>query len=114
MRILLLTPNFGFGGAEKVFADHAVLLSEAGYEVKECVFNDTDKARVYDTGNDYFSLNVSGGGNSFSKVINFFKRIIRLNDINRRFKPDVVISHLEGADYINLLSKKRSKRMPRG
>lgn len=111
VRVLLLTPNFGFGGAEKVFADHSILLREAGCEVKECVFNDTDKTRVYETGNEYFTLNVSGGGNKIDKILNFFRRIHRLNKVVRDFQPQVVISHLEGADYINLLSKKRCKRV---
>lgn len=103
IRVLFLIPNYGFGGAQKVLADHSLLL-DGKAEVLEAVFNDWDEKRVYETGHPYKSLGVSGGGNPIARIGNFLRRISRLKALKREFRPDVTISHLEGADYISLLS----------
>ncbi|UOQ76181.1 glycosyltransferase [Hymenobacter sp. 5516J-16] len=43
------------------------------------------------------------------KVSNFFKRVSQLKQLKQRLGTDICISHLEGADYVNLLSKGREK-----
>ncbi|MFC7670061.1 hypothetical protein ACFQT0_23840 [Hymenobacter humi] len=39
-----------------------------------------------------------------AKLQNFQRRISGLRQLRERLRPAVVISHLEGADYVNLLS----------
>lgn len=106
-RLLLIIPNRGLGGAQRVFHDHSVELSKH-YQVTEVVFNEDD-ADLYPSGNPVVSLGVPGGGNPLTKAQNFWQRVQRLRALKKELACDVAISHLEGADYINLLSKGREK-----
>ncbi|AYA37188.1 glycosyltransferase [Hymenobacter oligotrophus] len=108
-RILLLIPNLGLGGAQRVFRDQAQALAEP-FEVTECVFN-LDQAHDYHTTNQLVSLDVAGGGSSVQKLRNFAARCSKLRDIKRRQRIAVSISHLEGADYANVLSGAGEKRI---
>ena len=101
-KILLLIPNLGLGGAQRVFHDHSVELAKH-YAITEAVFN-LDGGDLYPSGNPVVSLDVSGGGGALAKLQNFRRRISGLRQLRERLRPAVVISHLEGADYVNLLS----------
>lgn len=105
--VLLLIPNLGLGGAQRVFNDHSTELAKQ-YHITGAVFNlgGDDK---YENQNDVINLNVDGGGSSFHKLQNFYHRIIRLRNIKLQQSVEVCISHLEGADYVNLLSKGKEK-----
>lgn len=106
-KLLLLIPNLGLGGAQRVFHDHSVELAKH-YDVTEAVFN-TDGGNIYPSGNEMLSLNVAGGGNPAEKIRNFGRRISRLRALKQRLATTVCVSHLEGADYVNLLSKGTEK-----
>lgn len=108
--VLMLITNYGFGGAQKVFADHSILF-EGKAVVEECVFNDWDQKRVNNTPNSYKSLDVAGGGMILKRTYHFFLRIHRFRKLKKKFKPDITISHLEGADYVNLLSGGNDKKI---
>ena len=101
-KILLLIPNLGLGGAQRVFHDHSVELAKH-YAITEVVFN-LEGGDLYPSGNPVVSLDVSGGGGALAKLQNFRRRIGGLRQFRERLRPAVVISHLEGADYVNLLS----------
>lgn len=101
--LLLLIPNLGLGGAQRVFHDHSVEFAKR-YAVTEAVFN-LDGGNMYPSGNEMVSLDVAGGGSPADKIRNFGRRISRLRALKQQRRSDICISHLEGADYINLLSK---------
>ncbi|TYZ11918.1 glycosyltransferase [Hymenobacter lutimineralis] len=101
--ILLLIPNFGFGGAQQVFHDHSVELAKQ-FQVTECVFN-LDQADAYPSGNPVINLDVPGHGSTLDKIKHFVQRCTRLRFHKKRLNTQVCISHLEGADYVNLLSR---------
>ncbi|HEX8349550.1 MAG TPA: glycosyltransferase [Hymenobacter sp.] len=103
LRLLLLIPNLGMGGAQRVFHDHSVELAKQ-YAVTEAVFNE-EGGNIYPSGNELISLDVVGGGSPLDKIRNFGRRITRLRQLKQQLSTDVCISHLEGADYVNLLSK---------
>ena len=105
--ILLLIPNLGFGGAQRVFHDHSVELAK-NYNVTEVVFN-LDGGNMYPSQNELVSLEVAGGGNFLNKMRNMWSRIMLLKAVKHRLRIDVSISHLEGADYVNLLSNGTEK-----
>ncbi|NVO85930.1 glycosyltransferase [Hymenobacter terrestris] len=105
--LLLLISNLGLGGAQRVFHDHSVELAKH-YTVTEAVFN-LDGGDMYPSGNEVRSLEVAGGGSPVEKIRNFGRRIGRLRALKRRLSTDVCVSHLEGADYVNLLSKGSEK-----
>jgi glycosyltransferase involved in cell wall biosynthesis len=105
--VLLLIPNLGLGGAQRVFHDHSVELAKH-YSVAEAVFN-LDGGNLFPSENPVHSLEVPGGGSPLDKLRNFWQRIERLRVLKRKLCVGVCISHLEGADYVNLLSKGSEK-----
>ncbi|MBH8567827.1 glycosyltransferase [Microvirga sp. STS02] len=106
-RLLIVIPNRGMGGAQRAFHDHSVELGKY-YQVTEVIFNE-DEADMYPSGNPVRSLGVPGGGSPLAKIQNFWQRVTRLRELKKELNCDVSVSHLEGADYINLLSKGREK-----
>lgn len=107
-KIMLLIPNFGFGGAQQVFHDHSVEFTRLGYDVTECVFN-LDQADAYPSGNPVVNLDVPGHGSTVDKLRNFWQRCTRAKSAKQAHRVDVCISHLEGGDYVNLLSQAGEK-----
>jgi len=106
-KLLMVIPNLGLGGAQRAFHDHSVELSKY-YDVTEAVFN-LDEPNIYPSGNSLENLDVPGGGNALDKAKNFMSRITRLRALKQQLRADVCVSHLEGADYVNLLSKGQEK-----
>lgn len=101
-RILLLIPNLGAGGAQAVLRRQLEVLAESR-TVFVCVFN-TDGLIDADSTITLHSLDVSGARNPMLKLLNFYRRIMRLRKLKRQLNITVSISHLEGADYVNILS----------
>ncbi|NML68069.1 glycosyltransferase [Hymenobacter sp. RP-2-7] len=106
-KLLMVIPNLGLGGAQRAFHDHSVELQKR-YDVTEAVFN-LDEPNIYPSGNPLENMEVAGGGNTLDKASNFWKRVRRLRALKQKTQADVCISHLEGADYVNLLSKDKEK-----
>lgn len=105
--LLMIIPNRGLGGAQRAFHDHGVALREY-YDVTEVIFNE-DEPDLYPSGNPVRSLGVAGGGSVLDKLRNFYQRVARLRALKKELHCDVAVSHLEGADYVNLLSKGKEK-----
>ena len=106
-RILLVIPNLGFGGAQRVFSDISNELGKL-YEVYECTFN-LNQENQYPTNNELISLNVQGGDGLLLKTICFINRCIALKKIKKQYRIDCTVSHLAGANYVNILSRHRDK-----
>jgi len=100
--VLMIIPNYGFGGAQRVFSQLTNSLSDQ-YSLIEVVFN-TDETDVYHGQGEKISLNIWGGTNLFTKGVNFLRRCWKLNKLKRKYQSEVTISHLEGANYVNMLS----------
>jgi glycosyltransferase involved in cell wall biosynthesis len=105
--ILLLIPNLGFGGAQRCFSKLTEELAKKN-KVIVCAFNN-DEEIYYPIGGELKFLDVSGGTSLISKVLAFYKRVSTLKKIKRDNKIDISISYLEGANYINILTKGREK-----
>lgn len=106
-KILILIPNLGRGGAQRIFHQQLRFLS-AEYTVVGCVFN-FDGAFPEDHLPDILSLNIPAGKNILEKIFFFWKRVQAVNRIKKNQQIAISISHLEGADYVNLLSGKYEK-----
>jgi glycosyltransferase involved in cell wall biosynthesis len=102
-KVLIIIPNLGKGGAQRVFHQQLSFLSTAA-DVTGCVFN-WDGAFESDKLNNIISLEVPGGRTMFSKIHCFWKRCVELRQIKKKYGIQVSISHLEGADYVNILSR---------
>ncbi|MEO6580152.1 MAG: glycosyltransferase [Sphingomicrobium sp.] len=105
----MLIPNLGFGGAQRVFHDHGLLLATR-HDVAEVVFN-LDDGHVFPSGNEIVSLDVPGGGGPTAKLAHIVQRVRRLTALKRSRRPSLTISHLEGADYVNLLARGPGKTL---
>lgn len=108
-KILLLIPNLNLGGAQRVFQQHGIALAKH-YEVREAVFS-MAHGHAYPSGNPVIELGVGGGGGILTKLRNFWRRVTQLRALKQSFRPDVVISHLEGADFVNLLTGGPGRRI---
>lgn len=100
--LLLLIPNLGAGGAQKVFREQ-VKFYRQHFEVTACVFN-LEGSFETDRELNVISLDVPGGNNPVSKTWFFVQRILKLRKLKRKLNIKISISHLEGADYVNILS----------
>ena len=108
-KILMLITNLTFGGAQRVFHDHNQLLSSR-FDVRDAVFNLAD-GQAFATPQPVIDLAVTGGGSWLNRIANFARRVRRLSAIKRSLRPALTISHLEGADYVNILSNGGGKRL---
>ena len=106
-KILILIPNLGRGGAQQVFRQQLKFLS-THFVTTGCVFN-WNGAFPEDRSLNVKSLDVPAGNNFFTKAMFFWLRVWRLRKIKLENAVSLSISHLEGADYVNILSRGREK-----
>lgn len=102
IKLLLLIPNLGSGGAQKVFREQYHFLSSK-VQVWACAFN-LEGALSADLEMNPISLEVPPGQNFFSKAYFFLLRCVRLRRLKKKLQADICISHMEGANYVNFLS----------
>lgn len=101
-RVILIIPNLDFGGAQTSLSRLTWLLRPF-CNLLIVAFNKEKMAPIA-YGAPIVDLNVPASKSYFGKIINFIKRVYRLRKLKIKFNPDVAISFLEGADYVNLLS----------
>jgi len=102
-RILLIIPEMTMGGAQRSLSKLSLEFAR-NHRVWLVVFNKNEGV-AYSYGGELLSLDVVPGGGLFNKFKSFMQRIMRLRRLKRELGIDVSISFLEGADYINILSK---------
>ncbi len=103
-RILMLITDFGQGGAERVFYDHATAFAQV-YSVEEAVFERSSMAvRAYDSGLPVHELRRSGIFRHLGPLGRLVGRALALRRLVRDQGYDVVISHMDGANWVNVLS----------
>jgi glycosyltransferase involved in cell wall biosynthesis len=106
-KLMLIIPEMTVGGAQRSLAKLSQELA-AHAEVFLVVFNNKSDV-AYPVGGILLSLDVVPGVSILSKGIALRQRIKRLRALKDKHNIDVAISFLEGADYINVLSKRKEK-----
>ncbi len=107
-RIMLISPNFGGGGAERSIAKLSSLLTERGYDVHFVIFNVfPGREQVYPIKGDLIVLDVPAGKSYIDKIYRFLQRVSKVKRLKEELHIDVCISFLEGADYVNILSRQK-------
>lgn len=106
-RLLMLITELQMGGAAKVVRELSIDLAKR-YEVHEVVFNVADGVDFAGASPPH-SLDVQGGGSILGKLTNLKERISRARRLKRMLGIDVSISHLEGAHWVDVLSRSREK-----
>jgi glycosyltransferase involved in cell wall biosynthesis len=110
LRVLLLITNLGKGGAQRVFHDHALAFS-AVHDVEEAVFDLQQDARIYDTGLPLHGLRRNGLLFKLGPIGRLFSRTLVLRKLVTAGGFDVVISHMDGANWVNVLSFTRARKI---
>jgi glycosyltransferase involved in cell wall biosynthesis len=110
LRVLLLITNLGQGGAQRVFHDHALAFN-AVHEVEEAVFDVQQDQRLYDTALPLHDLRRSNLLSTFGPVGRLLSRAAALRRLVAARGFDVVISHMDGANWVNVLSCSGAKKV---
>lgn len=102
-RILLLITNLGKGGAQRVFHDH-VRAFDAVHQVEEAVFDSKQDERIYDTGLPLNDLRRDDWLSRLGPLGRLASRALALRRLVSERRYDLVISHMDGANWVNILS----------
>jgi len=102
-KILLLITNLGKGGAQKVFYDHALAFS-AHYDVTEAVFNSEEDERLLNSGLPLLSLDGQARSALPGPVGRLVSRAKALAKVTGEQHSRLVVSHMDGANWVNALS----------
>lgn len=110
LRVLLLITNLGKGGAQRVFHDHAMAFS-AVYDVEEAVFDAQQDTRIYDTSLRLHDLRRSNLLERFGPIGRLLSRAVAVRRLVATRGFDLVISHMDGANWVNVLSFSAAKKV---
>ena len=100
---MMIIPNLDLGGAQNSFSKLNYELNEHG-NIFSVVFNTHDGISVPLMG-ELIDLEINAGRNWLMKAYYLLKRINKVRSLKRRLKIHTSISFLEGANYVNILSK---------
>jgi len=106
-KILLIIPEMMMGGAQRSLSKLSFEFSKQ-HTVWLVIFNRKENI-AYTHGGDLISLDVESGEGLFNKTRSFIQRVNRLRKLKKDLGIDVSVSFLEGADYINILSRVKDK-----
>lgn len=109
-KIGLLIPNLGHGGAERsIIRLYHILNNSKKYKVKLITFDSGLKS--YEFNGEIINMNEPSKKNVIGKFFTFIKRVYTLKKIKKQNKFDVVISFLDSANIVNLLTSNNEKRI---
>ena len=100
--VLLIIPELGGGGAERSLSKISMELANT-YNVLVCPFFLNDK-QIYPVGGELISLNLPPA-KGLGKLSSWRQRVKALKRIKETHRVDVTISFLEGANYLNVLTR---------
>ena len=104
IKLLFIIPNLAGGGAERVCVNiYKGLKNYENYKIYLVLFQKILKYEI--TGEEIISMDIKGSSNILGKIKNLLLRFYRLLKIKKEINPDVCISFLESADFLNLITK---------
>ena len=106
----MLITNLGKGGAQRVFHDHSLAFS-AAHDVEEAVFDLQQDQRIYDTGFALHDLRRNDLLSKLGPIGRLLSRALALRKLVARSGFDVIISHMDGANWVNVLSFSPAKKI---
>ena len=107
-KIAFFIPSLDSGGAERVVSNLTLNLDSSKYEKYLIVYNKKNISYKYDANLielDYLNDN----GRGYKRITKFIKRLHVLKNIKREYKFDIVISFLQGANILNILTRQDEK-----
>jgi len=106
--VALLIPGLPFGGAERVVSRLSYILGDY-YNLSIIVFD--SRLSKYDCGCEVIDMALPASNSIVKKSMMVVKRGARLSKIIKQYKLDVIISFLDGANIVNLVSAKSCKKV---
>ena len=106
MKLGTLIPKLQDGGAERVASTLSIHFDES-IEQSFCFFRDLPIE--YEHKGSVEILGLEPSSNMFKKAQNFFQRIRAAKSWKKKQRLDVCISHLPGANMVNVLSRQNEK-----
>lgn len=104
-KIAILLTNLEGGGAQKVALTHIKALQEDDFDITLIVLERSGNYNIPDNVNIKFLSKSDIKDSKSKKLLKFPKLIINLAKYLKQEKLNLCISHLERADFINILSK---------
>lgn len=106
MKIALIIPTLGKGGAERVVTNLSYGFAELGHEVFVITMTGED---AYQTYGKRINLNINYSSPRKTKILlNLVRCVFKLKKIFKKIKPDQVFSFMEFANICTILSRKDS------
>lgn len=106
----MLITNLGQGGAERVFHDHATAFAESGMTVEQAVFAG-DYEDAYQTPLPLHPLRIPAWLGWLGSPGRLVGRALALRRLAAAGRFDVVVSHMDGANWVNALSSSRAAKV---
>lgn len=103
----MIIPNLDFGGAQRSFNSLVNALHE-NHHLHVCVFN-TVRGIAFEHTPKIIDLKIPGGKTLISKTFFFYLRFKAIRTLKKQLKIDTTISYLEGANYLNVLTRWNDK-----
>ena len=106
--VAILVQNLHNGGAERMAANLSIELARY-YNVYLFVFDSSNA--IYPYGGKLVDLKVPPleEASAYVRASNVMKRIRRLSYLKKKYKIDCTISHMDGANVVNILSRRGDK-----
>lgn len=100
--ISFIIPGLKSGGAERVLSTLSLNLSD---KYKQYIFTWNSKEIDYEFNSEIVEIETENSKSLIKNIYILFKRVVEVKKYKKKFKIDCAISHLEGANIVNLLSK---------
>jgi len=107
MKIGIIIHSLSHGGAERTVSRLSFALSRLGHEVYIVLFD--GNVIQYEYSGTLINMNIPSSDVLLKKPVIFISRICKLRKIKRKYKLVSVISFLESANIINVLTKSKEK-----
>lgn len=106
--VAVIVPYLHSGGAERMAANLSLELQKK-YNVYMIVF--TDENITYEYGGTLINIAIPPilEKDTFCRIKNALKRAIRIRKIKKQYHIDCAISHMDGANLVNVLSRRKDK-----
>lgn len=112
--IAILITNFEGGGAQKIAITQAQMFQDLGYTVHIIALEHQDSYIMPDNFSIYFLSDIKGQSSKFKKLLQFPLLPFKLAQYLTKNHISLCISHLERADFVNILAKPFSHHLSIG
>lgn len=104
--VAFIIPSLKNGGAERVLSTISMNLDK---NIKQYIFTWNGKDPDYEFNGEIVEIDIQNSTNLIKNVGVLFKRVREVKRYKKQYKIDTCISHLEGPNIVNLLSKTNEK-----